>query len=117
NKKGGLSLLSDIKVGLIVSVVFAIISAVFLVFYFAKIDSEFRERKKQEWVATMQNPEAIKELEKKIQENPEMFKGKSVEDIQERKIDNAVHMLGAKTIFPIALISLLSLGTIYTFMI
>ncbi|MCB9195044.1 MAG: DUF4199 domain-containing protein [Flavobacteriales bacterium] len=117
NRTGGLSLLSDIKVGLTSSAVFSILAAIFLVVYFTSIDPEFKERRKEEWLARMQEPEALKLLEEKMKENPDMYKGKSLEDIQERNIDNTLHMLGASTIFPISLFSFLLMGMVYTFLV
>lgn len=117
NRAGGLSMLVDIKTGLTASAIFALISAIFLVVYFTSIDPDFKERKKEEWIAKMQEPENLKALEEKMKENPDMYTGKSLEDIQERNIDNTLHMLSGGTVFPIALFSLLLLGMVYTFLV
>lgn len=117
NKEGGLSMLVDIKTGLAASALFAIITSVFMVMYFSSIDEGFAERRKQYIIEMMQNPEALAELEKQMAADPDTYKGKSLEDIQERNIDNVEHMLSPGTVFPIALFSLLLLGMVYSFLI
>lgn len=117
NKTEGLSMLVDIKVGLASSAIFAIVGSIFLVSYFSVIDADFVERRKQDLIERMQNPEAVAELQKQMEESPDTYKGKSVEDMQERNIDNVEHMLQPSTVFPIALFSLLLLGMVYSFLI
>ncbi len=117
NRKGGLSMLEDIKTGLSSSAIFAVLIAAFLVLYFSTIDKNFAERRKENLIEMMQDPEAVAQLEKKMEEDPDTYKGKSVEDIQERNIANVEHMLSPGTVFPIALFSLLLLGMVYAFLV
>ncbi|CAG5086186.1 DUF4199 domain-containing protein [Parvicella tangerina] len=117
NKKGGLSMLVDIKTGLTSSAVFALLIAVFLVLYFSKIDDDFVERRKEEIIERYQDPKEIEKLEEQMGANPDTFKGKSLDDMIEQNIANAEHNLTPVRIFPIALFSLLLLGMVYSFLI
>jgi ABC-type proline/glycine betaine transport system permease subunit len=117
NRHGGLSMLVDIKTGIASSAVFAVIISIFLVLYFSTIDSEFAERRKQDLIERMQDPEAVAELQEQMDANPDTYKGKSLDDMIERNIDNVEHMLSPGTVFPIALFSLLLLGMVYSFLI
>lgn len=117
NKQGGLSLLVDVKTGLAASAMFAIIGSVFLIVYFSSIDSDFAKRRKDQLIEMMQEPEAKAELQKQMDENPDSYKGKSLDDMIERNVENVEHMLQPGTVFPIALFSLLLLGMVYSFLI
>lgn len=117
NRHGGLSMLVDIKTGLASSAIFAVVIAIFLVLYFSYIDSKFAERRKQDLIELMQDPKAMEELQEKMEADPDAYKGKSIEDIQERNIENVEHMLTPGTVFPIALFSLLLLGMVYSFLV
>lgn len=117
NKTGGISMLVDIKTGLASSAIFAILISLFLVLYFTSIDSEFAERRRDQIIEQMQEPEAVAELQKQMEADPDAFKGKSVDDMIERNVDNVEHMLSPGTVFPIALFSLLLLGMVYSFLV
>lgn len=117
NRKGGISMLVDIKTGLASSAVFATLVSVFLVLYFSSIDSNFAERRKEQLIERMQEPDAVAELQKQMEANPDTYKGKSVDDMIERNVENVEHMLSPGTIFPIALFSSLLLGMVYSFLV
>lgn len=117
NKKGGLSMIVDLKMGIIASAIYSVIVASFLFLYFSVLDPSYPEMRKQQIISGMQDQEAIDELDKQINANPNLTNGKSSDDIQEMNHNNVEHMLSAGTVFPMALFSLFFLGMVYSFFI
>ncbi len=117
NKKGGLSMIVDLKMGITASAIYSVIISSFLFLYFSVLDPSYPEMRKQQIISGMQNQEAIDELNKSMEANPDNFAGKSSDDIQEMNYNNVEHMLSAKTVFPLALFSLFFLGMIYSFFV
>lgn len=116
NKAGGLSMLVDLKTGIASAAVFALIISLFLTTYFSVIDTEFAENRKAAFSAAIQDPEERAKLEKRLEEeNTNLAIGQTIDDLIEQNHDNMVQMLSPKTVFPMALFSLLLLGMIYAF--
>lgn len=117
NKAGGLSMIVDLKMGIIAAAIYSVVISSFLFLYFAVLDPSYPEKRKQQIIAGMQDQEAIDVLENNIEANPNMTNGKSSDDIQEMNHNNVEHMLSAKTVFPMALFSLFFLGMVYSFFV
>lgn len=117
NKQGGLSMIADLKVGIAAAAVYSLLVSSFLFLYFSTLDPTYPEMRKEQILTGLQDKEAIAELDKQMEANPDTYAGKSSDDIQEMNHNNVEHMLSAGTVFPLSLFSLLLLGMIYSFFI
>jgi hypothetical protein len=117
NKHGGLSMIVDLKMGIIASAIYSVIISSFLFLYFSVLDPSYPEMRKQQIIAGMQNQDAIDHLNESMEANPDNYAGKSSDDIQEMNHNNVEHMLSANTVFPLALFSLFFLGMVYSFFV
>lgn len=117
NRKGGLSMIVDLKMGITTAAVYSIIVSSFLLLYFSVLDPSYPEMRKEQIISGLQEKEAVDDLKEKMEESPENFSGKSADDIQEMNYNNVEHMLSPSTVFPLSLFSLLLLGMIYSFFV
>jgi hypothetical protein len=116
NRAGGLSMLVDLKVGIASAAIFALITSLFLTFYFTTIDTEFAENRRAVFTEKIQDPEERAKLEIILKENnTNLSEGQTIDDLIEQNHENMTQMLSPKTVFPMAMFSLLLLGMIYAF--
>lgn len=117
NRKGGLSMIVDLKMGITTAAVYSIIVSSFLLLYFSVLDPSYPEMRKNEIINGLMQKEAEDALEEHEKANPEKYTEKSIDDIKEMNYNNVEHMLSPSTVFPLSLFSLLLLGMIYSFFI
>jgi len=116
-KAGGLSMIADLKMGIGAGAVYAIVTASFLWLYFGVLDPSYPELRKQQIEMRMNSKEDYAILVEQVEGSDVINQNMSAEDLQEQNLDNVSQMLGANTIFPMALFSLLLLGMIYAFFV
>ena len=118
-KSNGVSLLHDIKSGLRTTSIYALTVAVFIFSYYKWIDPEYPKLRAEQHLARVKAEQFEETAKIKMQEAPEMYEGKSIEDLRDTNED-AIKMIldpSPVKIFPITLFSLVMLGMVYTFMI
>ncbi len=115
----GVSLLYDIKAGLRTVSAYAVIIAFFIFSYYNWIDPEYPKIRAEQHMARIQNQKFNEQAKLKMESAPEMYEGKSIEDLRDTN-ETAINMIltpSFKIVFPITLFSLLLIGMIYTFII
>lgn len=118
-KGTGVSLLHDIKSGLRTVSVYAVMISVFIFTYYNWIDPEYPKIRAQQHLERTQNETFDKQAKLKMEAAPEMYEGKSIEDLRDTN-EAAIDMIlqpTFKNIIPITLFSLILLGMLYTFVI
>ncbi len=115
----GVSLLHDIKSGLRTVSTYSVIIAFFIFSYYNWIDPEYPKIRAAQHQARVENQRFEEQAKLKMASAPEMYEGKSIEDLRDTN-EAAINMIltpSFKIVFPITLFSLLLVGMIYTFMI
>lgn len=115
----GVSLLHDIKSGLRTVSVYAVIISLFIFSYYNWIDPEYSEIRAQQHIARTQHENFEEQAKLKMEAAPEMYEGKSIEDLRDTN-EAAIEMIltpSFKNIIPMTLFSLILLGMVYTFLI
>lgn len=115
----GVSLLHDIKSGLRTVSVYAVIISLFIFSYYNWIDPEYSEIRAQQHIARTQHENFEEQAKLKMEAAPEMYEGKSIEDLRDTN-EAAIKMIltpSFKNIIPMTLFSLILLGMVYTFLI
>lgn len=118
-KSKGVSLLHDIKSGLRTVSVYAVIISMFIFSYYNWIDPEYPAIRRQQHLERTQNAKFDEQAIQKMAAAPEMYEGKSIEDLRDTN-EAAIDMIlqpSFKSIVPISLFSLILLGMLYTFVI
>ncbi len=118
-KGQGVSLLHDIKSGLRTVSTYAVIIAFFIFSYYNWIDPEYPKIRARQHLERAQHENFDAQAKVKMEAAPEMYEGKSIEDIRDTN-EAAINMIlqpTFKTIVPMTLFSLLLLGMLYTFLI
>lgn len=118
-KNKGVSLLHDIKSGLRTVSMYAIIVSLFIFTYYNWIDPEYPKIRAKQHLERTQHENFERQAKLKIEKAPEIYEGKSIEDLRDTS-EEAINMIlqpSFKTIIPITLFSLLFLGMLYTFFI
>ena len=118
-KGKGVSLLHDIKSGLRTVSTYAVIIAFFIFSYYNWIDPEYSEIRAQQHLERTQHENFEAQAKLKMEAAPEMYEGKSIEDIRDTN-EAAIEMIltpSFKNIIPMTLFSLILLGMVYTFLI
>lgn len=118
-KGKGVSLLHDIKSGLRTVSVYAVIISMFIFSYYNWIDPEYPAIRRQQHLERTQNAKFDEQAIQKMAAAPEMYEGKSIEDLRDTN-EAAIDMIlqpSFKSIVPISLFSLILLGMLYTFVI
>jgi len=118
-KGEGVSLLHDIKSGLRTVSVYAVIISLFIFSYYNWIDPEYPKIRAQQHLDRTHHKQFDKLAKLKMEAAPEMYEGKSVEDLRDTN-EAAIEMIlhpTFKIIVPITLFSLILLGMVYTFVI
>ncbi len=118
-KGKGVSLLHDIKSGLRTVSTYAVIIAFFIFSYYNWIDPEYPKIRAQQHLERTQHENFDKQAKLKMEAAPEMYEGKSIEDVRDTN-EAAIDMIlqpTFKTIVPMTLFSLILLGMLYTFLI
>lgn len=116
-KGQGVSLLHDIKSGLRTVSVYAVVISLFIFSYYNWIDPEYPKIRAQQHLERTQNARFDEQAVQKMAAAPEMYEGKSIEDLRDTN-EAAIDMIlqpSFKSIVPISLFSLLLLGMLYTF--
>jgi len=115
----GVSLLHDIKSGLRTVSTYAVIIAFFIFSYYNWIDPDYPKIRAEQHLARTQHQNFEEQAKLKMASAPEMYEGKSIEDLRDTN-ETAINMIltpSFKIVFPITLFSLLLVGMIYTFLI
>lgn len=119
SKGKGVSLLHDIKSGLRTVSTYAVIIAFFIFSYYNWIDPEYPKIRARQHTERIEHENFDAQAKAKMQAAPEMYEGKSIEDLRDTN-ETAINMIlqpTFKIIVPITLFSLILLGMIYTFII
>jgi hypothetical protein len=115
----GVSLLHDIKSGLRTVSVYAVVISMFIFSYYNWIDPVYPEIRAQQHLERTQHERFDEQAKLKMKSAPEMYEGKSIEDLRDTN-EAAIDMIlkpSFKNIVPITLFSLILLGMVYTFVI
>lgn len=118
-KGKGVSLLHDIKSGLRTVSTYAVIISVFIFSYYNWIDPDYSKIRAQQHLARTQHENFEEQAKLKMEAAPEMYEGKSIEDLRDTN-EAAIEMIltpSFKNIIPMTLFSLILLGMVYTFFI
>jgi len=116
-KHEGVSIVVDLKIGIKTSAIYALTIACFLLVYYKWIDPEYPEIRRQQWIEMTETKKFSEGVEEKIKNNPEIFNGKSPEDIRDNEQEGINVLLNSNKVFLISLLSLLVLGMFYSFLI
>lgn len=116
-KRLGVSMIEDIKVGIKSASVYALIISSFLFSYYKWIDPKYPEVIMEQRIAYTESEEFKKGLEEQMRNNPDFYKGKSLEDIRDNEIEGIGVILDSNKVFLMSLLSLLILGMFYSFAI
>ena len=119
NKKKyeGVSIVVDLKTGIKTSAIYALTIASFLLIYYKWIDPEYSEIRKQQWIEMTETAKFKEGVDEKIKNNPDIFYGKSSEDIRDNEQEGIITLLNPNKVFLVSLLSLLVLGMFYSFLI
>lgn len=115
----GVSLLHDIKSGLRTVSTYAVIISIFIFSYYNWIDPEYSKIRSQQHLERTQHENFEAQAKLKMKAAPEMYEGKSIEDLRDTN-EAAIEMIltpSFKSIIPMTLFSLTLLGMVYTFII
>ena len=118
-KGKGVSLLHDIKSGLRTVSVYAVIISMFIFSYYNWIDPEYPAIRRQQHLERTLNKNFEEQAKLKMAAAPEMYEGKSIEDLRDENQAGIETYLqpSFKSIVSITLFSLILLGMLYTFVI
>ncbi len=115
----GVSLLHDIKSGLRTVSTYAVMISLFVFSYYNWIDPEYSKIRAQQHLERTQHENFEEQAKLKMEAAPEMYEGKSIEDLRDTN-EAAIEMVltpSFKNIIPMTLFSLILLGMVYTFVI
>jgi hypothetical protein len=115
----GVSLLHDIKSGLRTVSTYAVMVSLFIFSYYNWIDPEYSKIRAQQHLERTQHENFEEQAKLKMEAAPEMYEGKSIEDLRDTN-EAAIEMVltpSFKNIIPMTLFSLILLGMVYTFVI
>jgi len=116
-KHEGVSIVIDLKTGIKTSAIYALTIASFVLIYYKWIDPEYPEIRRQQWIAATETKQFSEDVDKKILDNPDMFYGKSSEDIRDNEQEGINMLLNPNNVFLMTLLALLVLGMFYSFLI
>ena len=116
-KHEGVSLVVDLKIGIKTSAIYALTIACFLLVYYKWVDPEYPEIRKQQWIEMTETTKFQDGVDQTIKNNPEMYYGKSSEDIRDNEQAGINMLLNSNKVFLISLLALLVLGMFYSFLV
>jgi len=116
-KHEDVSIVVDLKVGIKTSAIYALTIASFVFIYYKWIDPEYPEIRRQQWIAATETKQFSEDVDKKILDNPDMFYGKSSEDIRDNEQEGINMLLNPNNVFLMTLLALIVLGMFYSFLI
>jgi len=116
-KHEGVSIVIDLKTGMKTSAIYALTIASFVLIYYKWIDPEYPEIRRQQWIAATETKQFSEDVDKKILDNPDMFYGKSSEDIRDNEQEGINMLLNPNNVFLMTLLALLVLGMFYSFLV
>ncbi|MDG2228371.1 MAG: DUF4199 domain-containing protein [Flavobacteriales bacterium] len=116
-KHEGISLVVDLKTGIKTSAIYALTIACFLLVYYKWIDPEYPEIRKKQWIEMTETAKFQEGVDQTIRNNPDMYYGKSSEDIRDNEQEGINMLLNPNKVFLISLLALLVLGMFYSFLV
>jgi len=116
-KHEGVSIVVDLKTGIKTSAIYALTIACFLLVYYKWIDPEYPEIRRQQWIEMTETAQFSEGVGETIKSNPDMYYGKSAEDIRDNEQEGINMLLNPNKVFLISLLALLVLGMFYSFLV
>jgi hypothetical protein len=106
-----------LKIGIKTSAIYALTIACFLLVYYKWIDPEYPEIRKQQWIEMTETTKFQEGVDQTIKNNPDIYYGKSSEDIRDNEQEGINMLLNPNKVFLISLLALLVLGMFYSFLV
>jgi len=115
-KHEGVSIVSDLKVGIKTGITYAIIVATFLFSYYKWVDPGYQKAIMEQYIEYSESPE-FTEGAINAKQNDHGLASLSQDDLRDNAQINAEEMLSVKTVFPMSLMALLMLSIFYSFVV